>query len=1117
MSRQLEKQLFKSLSAASRSYSSYVGKLNDLRVNLDQKYYPSLLKVHYDVGSKKIKNRAWPGVREIKDLGFDCIIQSKGLDDDLIFCSNWLALHAEKINHFIEFSLTLQEEVLDQKYTHALSMALEFQKKNGWSFWALESIYFLTYKSLGDEAVRELTKKVKAQADKKIIGFAATIFLERIDERYSVDAFLSRWQENITKYIKTKRSQDYYLFRSMGYTPDLEKCLGNVLCQDFSNSIYDCFYSFIETAVSIIAAKKTGNYEALIASIQNLRNAGIQDFRLHKLLFNLTSNYSYYSDNFADYPLANSLSDKLIYHSKLADDHSADLESINLLNEQGAAAFNELAKLEKLGLSLRFLPVGQALSELGQNCIAKKAEDIISQPWASLLSSKLRIEECFLMPFDKAWRAIEDAAKNCKNDEWTSSANALLNIKTSSDELRAHLTLPYSSLLWLGYYFLETNQHTACGLVIEHLSGKGGYWERQSVKLKIFLLCANLEYHKAVNLAYSVIKNSHISSFEYPLSTIFEGNSWTDFREMDPKLVAIIAHFTNASLVKPDDDISYICKMACKKISENGDREALISETSERTDDHRKLIISLFYNVWTEENLTFLTFKTSREVMHERLEVLRLLVQLDPKEEQIYASEIMDITLRDTLWEGLSHIEETRIFVNEAGITRWAEKELRQDFDNWKEFYSLSVEDSLVDKLVEYSHSPSSERLEELSGGDLSEDNKLLLSIMERLESKFLNDPLDGLHCYLSARIRHGTIKNTYLGPIDEAGFLVVKGNLDESLGRYLEHITQEDVERIIKPALIELSKELVALIDDALANKIRIKSKKHPHGYIEICHDSNLFGRIAAALGSKLEFHQFISSAFSIFWKLLEPSLKNLHKYFDEEFQNKTHTTFDLAIQRIDGVGDEARALSGALTRIKNLTCQKCTVAANWFQPGSHISDRVFSLGEAINIANKASKNTYRRFNAEVIVTEDECLSINLSAIGMAAIVECLNTLLENCWKYSGLGDSAYNINVGVTHDNVSDIICITVENPLSQIRMSELTQCKLHEIRAKFQSNFEAESIATEGGSGLPKIARLSHHIDRCACPSPLDIIAKDGIFKVTAFVPIHKREEVYDVYNY
>ncbi|WP_405118254.1 hypothetical protein [Pseudomonas leptonychotis] len=1119
MSRNLERQIYKELThSGAKNYSSFVKKVSKLRGIIDPKGYMSLLKPYRDAALKKYKNRSWTGVRDIRDLGYNCVLQSKGVNDDIAFVSQWLAMHTQKLNEFINFSWSLQEEILNENFENALAMAWSFQKASGWSFWILEAIYLLTYKVHGIEETRAFTQTIKAQADKRIIGFAASFLLERVDERYSSDAFHSRWELAITKYVVGRQEQEYYLFRSMGLTPELGPCLGTVLCHDFTGSIYDCYSSLIEAAASFVAEHESESNEAIKNALLLLREVGIKDYRIEKILFYVSGEWLPPVE-VPNVNLAEELSACLTNYLPIKHIKLSDLQVIDEINERGISANDSIGRLHKFGFGLRFLPIGLALNEYSNYCTASNVERIVSHPWAALLSPCLELEECFVMSFDAAWGKIKEFSESLSFQTWRAQACQLLQAKSGPFSLTQCDSISRAALVWLAYYFIESERYIECDEIAQLLAEQGGYWKRQSRKIKLSLLCRDYRFSAALDLVSAELKSNEAKSIlEYPLGKIFENNSWSDFRYLDPKLVGLIAYYANASLVKSDDDTLYICKMACKKVFDSGDRDKIFDDLPLLSDHEVNIAVAFFSLVWADDNLSLLDFTTSRELMLERLDVLRLLVQFDPEDEDGYVSEIMDITLRDTLWEGLSHIEESRIFVNEAGIARWAEKELKKDFDSWKEINTISGADTLIEKLLEYTHSPTSERLEEISGTELTEDNKLLLSIVERLESKFLNDPLDGLRCYLSARIRHGTIKNSYLGPIDESGFLVVKGRLDESIGRYLVPISLEDVERVVRPALIELSNALVSLIDEVLANKLRIKSDRYPLGYIEIAHDSKLFGRIAAALGAKLEFNHFVSVAFSIFWKLLEPSLHRLANFFYDEFQSKTHSAFDQAIEKIEFIGEDARLLIGALTRIKNATCQKCTVAANWFRPGSHPTDRVFSLQETIDIAIKASKNIYSRFNAEINISgSEECLSLKMSAVGMAALVECLNTLFENCWKYSGLADVQYKIDVSVEFDSEHGIIKVSIDNPLSPERESELTASRIEEIRARFQADFEVEAIASEGGTGLPKVSRVTNQIDRNICPVPLDICLVNNSFSVVAYVPIHKRAGAYDVYNY
>ncbi|WP_148053573.1 hypothetical protein [Pseudomonas protegens] len=1119
MSKHLEKMIFKSLSAAAvKGFVDFNLCLNFIRRQTPIQSYHALVKTYFDVWKKKFKSVMYTGQRNVIDLGFNCSLDSLGFESDFVFVGEWLSLHSNKINKYNEVLVVIQDNILSGNFAHAESVLDNFQKENGWSFWGLELKYYLVHRSGGMERVKELSQWIKNKAGTRIITFASAMFSERIDEKHSIDAIYSRWSDILEKNLKgRKRVQRYYSFRGLGRVDDYQESLAECLTVDFSNSVYDCYSTFLETAMSIIAAQEPkGTYGTIAAMMRKVKSAGVKDYRIDKILYFVDENYCGPTGSVSS-QLADVFTEKLTSHNTGFYSELAELNVISLLNQGGVSEHHSLAKLEKLSLSLRPLPVGPALGGFVTSIASSYIEKIAMQPWASFVSSSFKVEECFSMRSDDAWSAIQKIAVSTSNPDAVHAA-VLIDVKAGSlDEQKLDI-ISNTSALWLSAYLLRSSRFKECDLIVEHLCSDNKYWQRQAEKLQLEIYCGKFELSKAIELALGLIKKDPVFFFEYPLFRMFEENSWGEFSGFDPIVVSLVAHYANASLLSKDEEIQYICKMGCRKVHLIGGKEILSNELVGEDTPRRKVLIDFFANVWVQENLTLLNFKTSREVMAERLEVLRMLVQLDSDKEQIYASEIMDITLRDTLWAGLTHVEETRIFVNEAGIARWAEKELRHDFDNWKELESSDAGSTAIlqTQLLEYSQSPTADRLDELKSDELTEDNKLLLSIVERLEAKFLNDPLDGLHCYLSARIRHGTVKNTFLGPIDEGGLLVAEGKLDESCYKYFEGIDDEALECVVKPALFTLSEGLLKLINDAILNKIRIRDDKHPQGYIQINHDVTFFGKVIAVLGAKLEFQHFVSVSFGLFWELLKPSLMKLYDYFSTEFQEKTHQLFENAVQEIEPTGNASRSLVVALRRIGSMTALQCTVAAKWFHSESHVSEREFKLCEAIDIACKTSKNIYRRFNARIIFEDSDCTGLPLSGIGLGAIVESVSITLENAWKYSGLGEEEYEIHISSSHDVENNFLTFTVVSPLSNLRAEELTPVRLDEIRRKFQKDLEVESVASEGGSGLPKIARYSIKIDRTICPEPLTINIVDSEFVVKACIPLHKRGGMYDVYS-
>lgn len=1124
MSRHSEKLLAKSLAAAAKNgETSALIKLSSLRGKTGSNFDQELAKTFLSATQKYVKSVCWTGKRNIKDLCYNSVlVQSRGIENDISFFSNWLTLHIDEINQFTAFSQNIEELIFSAQYEAALLNLDSFIDQKGWSFWALEVKYFLHSKVYDIENVKELTKKIKSQGKRRIISLLSEILGERVDEKYSIDAYISKWKDSFPRYFSNRKiTEDYVNFRTINQVTDLETSLANCLCADFTNSIYDCYSTLIETLVSLVTERTRQDYKEQAARESvNLLLSGIQDHRLEKIIslcgeqpspWNSTlSAEKPYQKKFRDYVL---LSD----FGSLPDGEFLNL--IKTVWEEGSSAHNELAQIIRWGLTLRVLPMGAALLNHGFRVTSNNLHDITSEPWTALVSPVAAIEEIFSLPDEDAWGSITSIAENHSDEDLRIQAESLLNIKNAGLNSKQLARLSNTALLWLARILATAGKHHESGGIISILNERGEPWRHQTQKLNIFILSSQDRIEEALRLALDQITVSPPRALELPLIEIFKSRRWINLKPLDPVLTGIVSHFTNTSLNQSNKNIKHICGMACREIHKGGGRE-YIHERWNNSDAVEQNRLKLFLQkVWTEENFTLLDFQTSNEARQERLETLRLLVQLDPHSEQVYAAEILEITLLDTVVAGLSHIDESRIFVNEPAIARWAEKELKHDIDRWKDSAAQQDLELMAvhrEQLLEYSEDLNSEKFLEFARSELSEHNKLLLSIVERLEEKFINDPIDGLNCYLSSRIRHGTFKGTILGPIEESGLLVTNGDIDQKLITLFDANTEQELESIIIPALKELSSNLNSIIEDAVKARIRIKSESHPHGMIFIQRNNELYGKLFAILVSEYELQVFITFCFAFFWELLQPSLQSIHNYFSKEFQEKSHSYFDTAIQQISSASNTTRHATDTLRKISAQTGQQCITASKWFFTEGKAGERVFTLEVAIDIAAKASKNTYRLFNANIDIENSDCLDLPLTSIGLATIVESLHITFENSWKHSGLGGNAYNIKVRTKHDTENGILILTVSNPLSDEREKELTPDKLQKLKERFNAKLEPEAVADEGGSGLPKLARLSFKIDREKYETPLDICVEESCFIVTNCIPLHKRGDAYDAYN-
>ena len=100
--------------------------------------------------------------------------------------------------------------------------------------------------------------------------------------------------------------------------------------------------------------------------------------------------------------------------------------------------------------------------------------------------------------------------------------------------------------------------------------------------------------------------------------------------------------------------------------------------------------------------------------------------------------------------------------------------------------------------------------------------------------------------------------------------------------------------------------------------------------------------------------------------------------------------------------------------------------------------------------------------------------------------------------------------------NDSKAGILRLVVSNPLSRERLAKLSQEEIQRIRDRFNYGLDPNTVADEGGSGLPKLARLSIDKDNGSYSTSLNIDVTESLFLVKISIPLHKRGEAYDAYN-
>jgi len=328
---------------------------------------------------------------------------------------------------------------------------------------------------------------------------------------------------------------------------------------------------------------------------------------------------------------------------------------------------------------------------------------------------------------------------------------------------------------WLLKTLIDQGNLDKAGKLLDVTDGFSPKWKLDASKAKIAYLVELERYEDAIDLSLDLILSKEAIPTELPNDKLFRRKKWRHFNGINYFKLALIAHFSCAN--KENSDAKYFCRVSCRTLMVSGEMGNIVGLLEDSDPKNRVILISFLRDVWVEDNLTHAGFSTTQAIRQERIRVLQVLLQFDSDQENEYANEIKTLTFDELMWRGIRQVNETRIFVNESAITRWAEKELHDDFSRWRKITQLDQEpENIVDDLLrQYLSGVETENLKYSFGDSKStEADVIIYGIANRLLERFLFDAADGLDSYLSSRIRHGTLKGTILGPLEEAGLIGV-------------------------------------------------------------------------------------------------------------------------------------------------------------------------------------------------------------------------------------------------------------------------------------------------------------------------------------------------------
>jgi len=1069
------------------------------------------------------------GQRKYGDLLWGEPFPAIPLQDELLWTAHWLKVRHKQLSEFRRTSLRIQEFVGADQADEALEALSRLARSTGYTLWQTELQAAVLQLFKGTAEQRAFTAKLRNDAPiSSVAGFLAYLIGDRNDESQTYDSFYSRTKERLPRVTVDGWLQAYFFYRVLQHYETVPDAIALNLRNERLSSLVDLYETFVESALTIVTTFSLKAYRpAVLRALDVLRD--VEDHRLIRLRIlaggrmpepaGPTVGGSLPAPTLAESVRKSwsATQTLVVWNSPAAEPIGGKLETeayepLAEVWQNGSSAERAVGRALKLGVNLKSLDIGITIAGHAEKQSGKTERTLLLAPGALVIRARPSWEEIVGGPFDLSLARLKDYIAN----EGAADAIAADILRCVDSPPDSYEGIPPLAQLWLSTLYDFHGNYGAAAQAIDNLERHGGRWARESARSRFVMAYSKGDLALACHLLSIAVITENSVSAELPVSEMFFGRKWKDFSRLDPIEVGI-ASFC-AFDAPATSSVRHICSSSCRAVMKAGIRGLIESPPPlDMQDMRRKETVFFFATVWNEDALgrTGL-FESTQEVRVERIKVMQHLIAWDEENTDFYVGEIKRLTVNETLWLGLKHLNETRVFVNEPAITRWAEKELIEDYQRWLALGGADSDNEVYteEKLLQYLAAPADSHSGVQDFTSLTEADGALILAINRLLARFLNDPADGLNCYLSLRVRHGTMTGTLFGPAETADLLMPEDEPKEEAVLRLAKAYggQESTVEVVHAALSKFTAAMVDVGADLVKERVQILSDDKPNGLlyakINFLALPSTYRNVA-----RISFDYFIFVNYTLFWLALGHSLVDAREYFNEKVRQQLEDLFSTLLDDLQPVATELPSLLAAVQQAATLTSAQCGVVANWFQLPKHrgVAQQVFTVSLAVDIAHKATSNVYPGFAPELQVDVDD-QELPLSGLGLSTVADCLFVILQNVAQRSG-NPKAKTVAIKVSVLG-GDTLVIRGENTITESVREQLRDGKLATLTERYRdAHHNTQRIDQEGGSGLPKLWRMTRAVDNPLAVEPLTFgLTETGDWYVQVMLKLVSQDGVY-----
>jgi len=477
-----------------------------------------------------------------------------------------------------------------------------------------------------------------------------------------------------------------------------------------------------------------------------------------------------------------------------------------------------------------------------------------------------------------------------------------------------------------------------------------------------------------------------------------------------------------------------------------------------------------------------LVFASSREIDEERANIVSLLSEGLSDGSSELREELLEITRRLVIRDGLRTIDQSRVFVDTEALKQLAVRELSNVFERYKTLKEIGLGGTSdgFNEALSHALATNGKSDEVFSQVPSGQGDALLVDVVIGLSNVFLENPEHGLEYFLSTRIRHGSLSGHLRGAMEARGMLLVRDDVSgtyQSNSRFAEVLYLEsEQQEVVDSALAEFSREVDQIISEVTSDLLHARSAAKPRGLFFLEINAPVLHGIKEAIDKDSAFDRFVDTQFALFWTMLEPRLAEARDVLKSVVRQRVLDALERLIAALSRelAPWQFRNASNSIGEARTEFQAAIQTVVEWFQPvESRSLGESYLMDQVLDIAIEVTKNVRRDFQPRV--ERAIAVQTQIAATSLPTLIDTMFIVFDNARKHGGAGPNP-RIWVHASEDATREGVALRIRSECGEGVRSEELEEKLQRLRQVISSDRHKHLMKAEGGTGFLKLRRIA-----------------------------------------